>query len=146
MPSSPISRASAIFAMSPRCPRFQSVIPTRTGTGFVSLVGAGAALCARATAGTAAGAIAACFTNSRRVMDIVCSVRAPCLEDAGCPWAAAFRPFGCQSCLQDVRPALPILRPLDERRGLGSIARAHVLIVPLELLSRTVGNVAEVIR
>ena len=38
MPSSPISRASAIFVMSPRWPRFQSVIPTRTGTGLTGLL------------------------------------------------------------------------------------------------------------
>ena len=34
MPSRPISRASAIFVMSPRWPRFQSVMPTRTRTGL----------------------------------------------------------------------------------------------------------------
>ena len=47
MPSRPISRASAILVMSPRWPRFQSVIPTRTGTGLTaSFVCTGAALCA----------------------------------------------------------------------------------------------------
>ncbi len=34
MPSRPISRASAILSMSPRWPRFQSVIPTRIGSGL----------------------------------------------------------------------------------------------------------------
>src|SRR5215210_4729017 len=41
MPSSPISRASAILVMSPRCPRFQSVMPTRTRTGLPGVLGVG---------------------------------------------------------------------------------------------------------
>jgi hypothetical protein len=62
--------------MSPRCPRFQSVIPTRTGTGltgpFEDEAGCGgpgdwlaAVVCA--SAGTASAPVA-CFTKSRRVI------------------------------------------------------------------------------
>src|SRR5437762_11833471 len=67
MPSSPISRASAILVMSPRLPRFQSVMPIRNGSG------AGVAPCSVARRGATARREepnAACFTSSRRVIRI----------------------------------------------------------------------------
>src|SRR5262249_55631991 len=47
--------------------------------------------------------------------------------------------------LQDVIPALAILRPLDERLGLGRVAGAQVLVVPLDFLSGPIRDIAEVI-
>src|SRR5688500_4071320 len=126
MPSSPISRASAIFAMSPRCPRFQSVIPTRTATGLiVSFVCAGPETCVRAMTGAAADAAIACVTKSRRVISI---------------WIYSQLEF------QNVVPPLAVFRSLDERGRFRGVAGAQVLVIPLDLLPGAVGHVAEMIR
>src|SRR4026207_2134806 len=125
MPSSPISRASATLVMSPRCPRFQSVIPTRTGSGLtVSLVCKDARACACVITGTAADATLACFTKSLRVINI----------------------GGLLGGLQNAFPTLAIRRALDEWGRLRRIGGAQVLVVPLDLLAGAVGHVAEVIR
>jgi hypothetical protein len=70
MPSRPISRASAILLISPRWPRFQSVMPTRTGIGFTCAAASMRDNAGSASAGRAADASAAWATKSRLVMDI----------------------------------------------------------------------------
>src|SRR5262245_14509265 len=125
MPSRPISRARATLAISPRCPRFQSVIPTRTRTGLAAaFAGAAPGPCARAIAGTAADAAPAALRNSRRVIAMRTSV----------------------SPLQDVAPPLAVLGSLDERGRFRRIADAQVLVVPLDLLAGPVGHVAQMVR
>src|SRR5688572_5634941 len=47
--------------------------------------------------------------------------------------------------MQDAFPALPVLTP-DELVGFRRVMRAHLYIVPLNLLSGPVGHVAEVVR
>src|SRR5688572_24577787 len=48
--------------------------------------------------------------------------------------------------LQNVVPALAVRGSLDERVGFRRVAGAHVLVIPLELFSGPVGDVAEVVR
>src|SRR5262245_37899551 len=126
MPSRPISRARATLAISPRCPRFQSVIPTRTRTGLAAAFAGGAPgpCCARAIAGIAADAAPAALRNSRRVIAMRTSV----------------------SRLQDVAPPLAVLGSLDERGCFRRIAGAQILVVPLDLLAGPVGHVAQMVR
>src|SRR5687768_475759 len=46
---------------------------------------------------------------------------------------------------QDVVPTLSILAP-DERVGLRGVARAQLLVIPFDLLSRSIGDIAEMVR
>src|SRR5688500_5431689 len=48
--------------------------------------------------------------------------------------------------LQYPLPPLPLLRPPDERVGLGRVGGPHRLVVPLDLFSGAVGHVAQVVR
>src|SRR5262245_32558312 len=103
--------------MSPRCPRFQSVIPTRTRTGLtVSLLCGNLEDGANAAAGTAADAIVPCLTNSRRVIDIA-DLPARLRQGYGGS-AVALREGGSRESLtlglENPVPAFAVLGPLDE--------------------------------
>src|SRR3982751_3243071 len=50
-----------------------------------------------------------------------------------------------QLCLQDVVPAFPICRSFDEGSGFRRVARAQLLVIPLDFLSCAVSDVPEVI-
>src|SRR5947207_13031919 len=95
MPSSPICRARAIFVMSPRCPRFQSVIPTRIGGALSprALIGV--------QAGRAAAATAARFTKSRRFNSIDVPVRLV-QPGAGSPAPPMMSLAPAPGCIQSV--------------------------------------------
>src|SRR6266542_1937336 len=48
--------------------------------------------------------------------------------------------------LQNALPAFAVFRPPDEGGRFGRVGRAHVLVVPLDLLPRPVGDVSEMVR
>src|SRR6185503_20969173 len=115
-------------------------------------------------AGSAADAMPAFFTKSRRVMVMFISpgwvVRDPrfafalsaLLTARGAPppralaRAAGAFPFAFLSRAQDICPPCAICRPLDEWVCVGRVLGADVLVVPLDLLAGAVRDVAEMVR